>query len=325
MSARPTTTRRTPDFFIAGHPKCGTTALYLMLRAHPQIYMPDLKEPQFFAPEMRAEELRSSPLPRTLDAYLALFAAAGPEQRAGEASPSYLRSKTAAAEIAELRPDARVVAILREPASFLRSVHLQFVQAMIEPEPDLRTALALEQERREGQRLPRNAYWPQALMYSEHVRYVEQLDRYRAVFPSQQLLVLIYDDFRGDNQAIARQVLRFLDVDDSLPIETIEANPSVQVRARRLHGATRAVHLAQGRGARAVKGAYHAIVPQRARRSLVRPIRREVRRRIVYRAPTPPDEDLMLELRRRFKHEVVALSEDLDRDLVTLWDYDKIA
>ncbi len=34
-----------PDFFIVGHPKCGTTALYEMLRRHPQIFMPALKEP----------------------------------------------------------------------------------------------------------------------------------------------------------------------------------------------------------------------------------------------------------------------------------------
>ncbi len=41
---------RVPDFFIVGHPKCGTTALYEMLRRHPQIFMPDIKEPWFFAP-----------------------------------------------------------------------------------------------------------------------------------------------------------------------------------------------------------------------------------------------------------------------------------
>ena len=37
-----------------------------------------------------------------------------------------------------------------------------------------------------------------------------------------------------------------------------------------------------------------------------------------------PIEDLMLELRRRFKAEVEALSEYLDRDLVALWGYDKV-
>jgi len=45
--------RRRPDFFVVGQPKSGTTALYEMLRQHPQIYMPDLKEPEFFAADLR--------------------------------------------------------------------------------------------------------------------------------------------------------------------------------------------------------------------------------------------------------------------------------
>src|SRR5947199_2572083 len=84
---------RVPDFFIVGHLKCGTTALYEMLRQHPQIYMPDVKEPSFFVPEILARE-------RTLDSYLGLFEAAAPQQRAGEASPTYLWSSYAAERIA---------------------------------------------------------------------------------------------------------------------------------------------------------------------------------------------------------------------------------
>ena len=49
-----------------------------------------------------------------------------------------------------------------------------------------------------------------------------------------------------------------------------------------------------------------------------------IRDRLFYGRPKPPDENLMLEVRRRFKGEVVALSEHLDRDLVTLWGYDDI-
>jgi hypothetical protein len=49
-----------------------------------------------------------------------------------------------------------------------------------------------------------------------------------------------------------------------------------------------------------------------------------MRRRIVFATAQPPDERLMLELRRRFKGEVAALSEYLDRDLLSLWGYDSI-
>ena len=73
------------------------------------------------------------------------------EQRVGEASPSYLWSEHAAARIAELQPDARIIAILREPASFLRSLHLQLLQTHVETERDLRKAIALEAKAPGGQ------------------------------------------------------------------------------------------------------------------------------------------------------------------------------
>ena len=215
---------RAPDFFIVGHPKCGTTALYLMLRRHAQIYMPDIKEIRFFTPELRSrfQKPGSGRRPQTLEQYLALFAAAGPQQRLGEASPAYLRSTTAASRIAEVQPAARIIAILREPASFLRSFHLQSLHNHIETEKDLRKAIALEADRRNGRHIPRYSHSPDALMYRDHVRYVEQLRRYHAAFPPEQVLVLIYDDFRRDNQGTLRTVLRFLDVDDTLAIEAVE-------------------------------------------------------------------------------------------------------
>jgi hypothetical protein len=95
---------RIPDFFIVGHAKCGTTALYEALRRHPDIFMPRLKEPWYFA--------RSNPHPQaggegsiaytgrkreTLQEYLANFTEARPDQLIGEGSTSYLWSKTAAA------------------------------------------------------------------------------------------------------------------------------------------------------------------------------------------------------------------------------------
>jgi len=187
---------RLPDFFIVGQPKSGTTALYETLRRHPQIFMPAGKEPWFFAPELHERTPpRPEGTPRTLDEYRSLFAAAEPEQLIGEATALYLWSRTAASRIAEVQPGARIVVILREPASLLRSLHLQFLQSYVETEADLRTALSLEDERARGRSIPRHTYWPQALLYSEHVRYVEQLRRYHTAFAPENVLVLIYDDF----------------------------------------------------------------------------------------------------------------------------------
>jgi hypothetical protein len=321
VASRPAPAVRVPDFFIVGQPKAGTTALHDMLRRHPQLYLPESKEPWFLADELHERTPpRPGGTPGTLDEYLSLFAQAAPEQRIGEASPLYLWSKTAAGRIAALAPDARIIAILREPASFLRSLHLQFIEIYVETEHDLRKAIGLEDARREGRSIPRYTYWPQALMYSEHVRYVEQLRRYYDRFAPEQVLVLIYDDFRADNEATVREVLRFVEVDDTQPIELMEANLTVHVRSQRLNELVHAVSVGRGPVSQAVKSAIKTLTPRKARRDALH----ATKRRVVYGSPKPADEEFMTELRRRFKGEVEALSELLDRDLVTLWGYDDV-
>jgi Sulfotransferase domain len=309
---------RIPDFFIVGHPKSGTTALYEMLRRHPQIHMP-IKEPWFFARDLRLQS--GDGLPETFEDYVSLFAAARPEQRVGEATLSYLRSPTAARRIADAQPAARIIAILREPASFVRSLHLQFLQSDIEAEKDLRKALSLEDARREGRDVPRSSHLPETFLYRDRVRYVEQLRRYHAVFPAEQVLVLIYEDFRRDNEATIREVLRFLELDAPSRVETIEANPTVGLRSPRLNHMMEAVSVGAGPVSGLIKTSVKALTPRPLRRGALR----ATRQRILYGQPRPPDEDLMLELRRHFKGEVVALSEYLGRDLVSTWGYDDVS
>src|SRR6185436_14847515 len=110
--------RRLPNFFIAGAPKAGTTSLYHYLDQHPQIYMSAIKEPHYFAAEVREEnfdpklrhwvardtgdlrEFLSGPMREKRfggivagwEDYLRLFANAGAESAVGEASVCYLWS-----------------------------------------------------------------------------------------------------------------------------------------------------------------------------------------------------------------------------------------
>jgi hypothetical protein len=319
--------RRYPDFFIVGHAKSGTTALYEMLRRHPGTFMPSRKEPQFFARNPAPAEGEPLPLfeqtgldPESLDDYLSLFAPARPEELIGEGSTFYLFSPIAPARIAAAQPQARIIAILREPASFLRSLHLQMIQNQVETERDLRAALALEDARRDGRQIPPGARWPRALIYSDRVRYVEQLRRFRAAFGAEHVLVLIYDDFLADNEGTVRRVLRFLGVEDEHPLEPVNANPTVAVRSLRLAAMWRTLRTGQGRVPRAARRTIKALTSSRLRRSVLYPLRR----RLVYAEAPRVDEALMAELRSRFKPEVVALSEYLGRDLVTLWGYDAV-
>jgi hypothetical protein len=318
--------RKFPEFFIVGQPKSGTTALYEMLRSHPGIYMPELKETRYFdrewhpgmkpivedsaaqAPAPSASDLH----PNTLGQYLSLFAGAKSDQRAGEASPGYLRSPLTAARIAEFEPDARIIAIFREPASFLRSAHLQLLQDHVETEKDFRKAIAREQSI--------DVEKPVLWYARERVEYVKQLRRYHDLFAPERVLALIYDDFRADNEGTIRRVLRFLDVEDAGAISYTEANQTVLVRSPRMYQLQRSLYLGSSPGTRIAKAAIKALTPQRLRHEGLRALRK----RVIFGKPPPPDEALMLELRRRFEPEVVALSEYLDRDLVSLWGYDRI-
>ena len=99
-----------------------------------------------------------------------------------------------------------------------------------------------------------------------------------------------------------------------------DANPTVQMRSQQLDELVNAVSVGRGPLSRAAKATVKAITPSGVRAKALQ----QAQRRLVYGKPAPPDEELMGELRSRFKSEVEAVSEYLDRDLVTLWGYDSV-
>lgn len=315
---------RAPDFFIVGHQKCGTTALYRMLQNHPQVYMPAEKEPRFMIPELRPpppKPGRKRKQPTTLDEYLEMFADAGPDQLAGEASPQYLRYPEVPGEIAAVSPQAKIIALLREPADFLRSFHGQMLHNRIENQKDFQKAMELEPARRRGKRFPRGCNRQKWLLYSDHVRYREQLEWFAERFPRERVLVLAYEDYRRDNEGTVREVLRFLGLDDEVPVQQVDTNPLRDVRWQRLHRLTADMQEARRNpaGVHPAVRAVDALVPSALRERFG-----DQWRNIIYRPRKPPSPEFVRELRVRFKPQVEAVSEYLGRDFVTLWGYDRI-
>ena len=147
-----------------------------------------------------------------------------------------------------------------------------------------------------------------------------QHHRYLADLPPSQLLEIVYDDYTRDNESTVRSVLRFLEVDEGGPIAVLDANVTTRaMRSQQLDELVHSVAVGRGSAARAARATVKALTPQQLRRDAARLLRR----RVVLADPPPPDEALMRELRRRYKPEVVALSEYLGRDLVALWGYDE--
>ena len=199
---------KTPNFFIVGAPKCGTTALYEYLRLHPNIFMPELKEPHFFA-----KDLGSYPRIKTLDDYTKLFrGAAARHLRVGEASVYYLRSSVAIRNIREFNPDAKIIAMFRNPVDMVYSFHSQLLYWSEETEPDFETAWRLQERRSRGLDLPPKSRGAFLLQYAEVGRFGSQVERLLSIFPSSQVKLILYDDFTASPETVYGEVIAFLEL-----------------------------------------------------------------------------------------------------------------
>ena len=197
-----------PNFFIVGAPKCGTTALYEYLRPHPNIFMPKVKEPHFFA-----KDLGTYPFIKTLEDYTGLFAAAGSRHlRVGEASVYYLRSTVAIANIRAFNPDARLIAMFRNPLEMLHSFHAQLLYVAEESESDFETAWRLQEDRSRGIGLPPRSRGAFLVQYRELGRFGTQTERLLSIFPREQVRLILYDDFAAAPQAVYDDVIEFLGI-----------------------------------------------------------------------------------------------------------------
>lgn len=215
-----------PDFFIVGAFKAGTTALYEYLRAHPQVFMSVPKEPMYFGRDLTPRYRRM-----TEDEYLALFRDAADDQRAGEASPWYLYSTSAAREIADFQPGAQAIVMLRNPVDVMYAQHGQLVFNRREDLTDFAAALDAEEQRRRGERIPAGAIRPEALFYRHSVRFTEQLRRYVDVFGRDRVRVIVFDDLVADPRAVYRSTLEFLRVDPTVEVDLSVYNPSRRPRS----------------------------------------------------------------------------------------------
>jgi hypothetical protein len=213
---------RKPDFFIVGAPRCGTTALYSYLRQHPDVFLPEYKEPHYFNIDMAGDGAI-----RDEQAYLNLFAAAQAEKRVGEASVYYLSSKAAAHAIKAFSPAAKIIIMLRDPVEVMYALHAHHLAAWLEDVWDFETAMSLEADRQRGLCLPAHNKDPHRLFYRHTVRFAQHVRNYRNVFGSENVHVIIYDDFKDDSAHAFRQTCSFLGVDPNLPIDfpVIWSNP----------------------------------------------------------------------------------------------------
>src|SRR4051794_37421156 len=100
-----------PNFCLAGAPKCGTTSLYAWLKDHSQVFLPDTKEPHFFA------VLRPDRVVERYADYTSLYDGAGRTgvRAIGDASTTYLHTPGAIEAVHGFAPEAKIIIGVRNP------------------------------------------------------------------------------------------------------------------------------------------------------------------------------------------------------------------
>jgi len=204
------------NFFVIGAAKCGTTTLYARLNSHPEVFLSPLKEPNYhsradidpsrFSRAFQANTKldiadylkQSDPLParqvgfvREVSDYSRLFSGANDGHRViGECSTSYLWSSSAPKALKEAHPAAKIVVCLRDPVERIFSHYLMarkygFVKGSVvdavradlnHPDPS----------------------WGRSELFVELSLYEAQINRWRRLFPGDQLRVLELGALRNE-------------------------------------------------------------------------------------------------------------------------------
>ena len=212
-----------PNFFLVGAAKSGTTTLHAGLRAHPDVYMPALKEPHLYAylasPSTASHLYADEASARRR--YGQLYDDVSGEQAVGEASTTNLVVPGAAELIARDAPKARIVAILRHPVDRAFSHFCHFVSAGGEDLDNFAAAVREEPSRHA-------AGYPFTYQYLGWSRYSAQLRPFIDLFGRERVLVHLYDDLCRDAEQVVRSTFRFLGVDDTGPLPPVGRHNDVR-------------------------------------------------------------------------------------------------
>ena len=219
-------TIKVPNLLIVGAPKCGTTSLYTYLKSHPDVFFPDRKEPHHFNTDLPGNQWH----PEWND-YLELFSSDNAKSATyrGDASVNYLYSSQAATNIARRMPEARILICIRSPASFIKSYHNQKLINLDEDVRDLNVAWQMSESRNNER-----AREPKLLNYKAIGLFNKQIERYRKVFPDEQIRILTLEDLKRNPGMHQRAILDWLGLSEDNMSEINHVNPAVTHRSRTL-------------------------------------------------------------------------------------------
>jgi hypothetical protein len=204
-----------PNFLIIGAAKSGTTTLYNSIKQHPRVYLSPLKEPHFFShglsgnTNIAVERYGNFQSPITdFETYQALFDNISGETAIGEASTSYLIHPEAAERIHQHIPDAKMIAILRNPVDRAYSAFLMKCRIQKREMSDSQKLLKEFEDEVE------NAYGE-----NNTGLYNQKIQRYLDFFDETQLKVVTFQNFQKEFDRVIKEIFIFLDVSPDVHVE----------------------------------------------------------------------------------------------------------
>lgn len=285
------------------------------LNQHPGICMSQPKEPGYFATDLIAESddfhgKRFYPKTRSEKEYRSRYRHRKyASQKLGDATPIYAYSKLAAKNIHKHNPQTKIIIMLRHPVEFLQAMHMQYVNDGSEDEPDFEKALRKEALRKQGKSISRYAMCPSLHYYRERATYYKQVKRYFDTFPENQILILLFEDFRKDNAKTYREVTDFLGVWSDFQPDFKTINASQAPRSRALHRALNNM---------ALKNLlYRSLGAQRYTK-----VKKGVMKFVMKKQPRKrTSDDVRKQLLKETRTDVEKLGNLIDKDLFGYWNY----
>jgi hypothetical protein len=192
-----------PNLIGIGAPKCGTSALYAYLAAHPEIGMAAVKELKHFGSRHWIDGLAD---------YAARFDAGKPVR--GEVSPTYAIDPfvpNVPEQMAAVLPDPRFVYMVGDPVARVVA-HWGEARALTYDRRPLEEALADADD-------PLNPYVAAS-------RFAHQLGRFREVFGAERILVVDQRDLRERRRETLREIFAFAGVDPGHWSPVFDAEPN---------------------------------------------------------------------------------------------------
>lgn len=190
-----------------GAPKAATTSLFDVLKHHPDLCASKIKETHFF----------SNYYDKGLDFYYKkYFHHYNNEVYLFECSTGYLPTKSTAKRIRDsLEGTIKIIAMIRQPVDRAYS-HYRMTKSWGIEKRSFVDAFYNEEESEKAYNEGKSDYmfhWD--FKYKSNGLYFEQLEEYYKVFPKEDILVILYDDFAKNQEKVISEVTTFLGIKDS--------------------------------------------------------------------------------------------------------------